>query len=101
MASPGAYTLVVEDRSGNLTDEYTFDSGELIVGRSRQCDIVLPSENVSRRHARIYTTAGGLAIEDLQSANGVFVNGRHVDAAAVHEHAVRERPPHRHGDRAD
>lgn len=81
MASAGAYTLVVEDRLGNLTDEYTFDSGELVVGRSRQCDIVIPSENVSRRHARIYTTSGGLAIEDLQSANGVFVNGRRIDMA--------------------
>lgn len=78
MASKGAYTLVVEDRFGALTDEYTFDSGELVVGRSRQCDIVLPSENVSRRHARIRSGASGLLIEDLQSANGVFVNGRRV-----------------------
>ena len=78
MASKGAYTLVVEDRFGSLTDEYTFDSGELIIGRSRQCDIVLPSENVSRRHARIRTGPSGLIIEDLQSANGVFVNGRRI-----------------------
>jgi pSer/pThr/pTyr-binding forkhead associated (FHA) protein len=74
----GTFTLVVEDRFGALTDEYRFESGELTIGRSRQCDIVLPSENVSRRHARIFTQKEGLFIEDLRSANGVFVNGKRV-----------------------
>ena len=78
MPPKGAYTLVVEDRFGALTDEYSFDSGELVIGRSRQCDIVLSSENVSRRHARIWSTANGLVIEDLQSANGAYVNGRRI-----------------------
>lgn len=72
------YTLIVEDKFGSVTDEYTFEAGEIIIGRSRQCDIVLPSENVSRRHARLYTTRDGLFIEDLNSANGVIVNGRRI-----------------------
>ena len=78
MASKGAYTLLVEDRFGAITDEYSFDSGDLVIGRSRQCDIVLTSENVSRRHARIRSTPTSLVLEDLQSANGVFVNGKRV-----------------------
>lgn len=78
MGDKGTYTLVVEDRFGAFTDEYSFDSGELIIGRSRQSDIVLSSENVSRRHARIWTTPNGLMIEDLHSANGTFVNGKRV-----------------------
>lgn len=73
------YTLVVEDRFGQLTDEYGFDSGEVVAGRSRECDIVLSSENVSRRHAKIYATPDGLFVEDLRSANGVYVNGERIE----------------------
>ena len=50
-----------------------------IVGRSRECDVVLSDSNVSRRHARIGLAADGAwTIEDLGSTNGVHVNGRRV-----------------------
>ncbi|MFT7581343.1 MAG: pSer/pThr/pTyr-binding forkhead associated (FHA) protein, partial [Myxococcota bacterium] len=41
-------------------------------------DIILPSDNVSRRHSRLYTVDGRCYIEDLNSSNGVFVNGRRI-----------------------
>jgi hypothetical protein len=47
-----------------------------LVGRSRECDIVLADSNVSRRHAEIRPTGAGWTIEDLGSTNGVRVNGR-------------------------
>lgn len=74
-----AYTLVVEDRFGSMTDEYAFDTGRLVAGRSRECDIVLPSENVSRRHAKVFTDSGQLYIEDLGSSNGIYVNGNRIE----------------------
>ena len=74
-----AYTLVVEDRFGSMTDEYAFDTGRLVAGRSRECDIVLPSENVSRRHAKVFTDSGLLFIEDLGSSNGIYVNGARIE----------------------
>jgi predicted component of type VI protein secretion system len=43
------------------------------IGREN-CDIVLADTEVSRRHARIVAHAGGLAIEDLGSTNGTYVN---------------------------
>lgn len=46
-----------------------------VIGRSRECDIVLGDSNVSRRHARIALEADGWTIEDLGSTNGVQVNG--------------------------
>lgn len=51
------------------------------IGRSRDCEIVLADENVSRHHARITQTGGsGWTIRDLGSTNGLRVNGRPVGA---------------------
>lgn len=73
--SEGPYTILIEDRHGTPVQEISLDAGERIVGRFRECDIILPSESVSRRHARLFVERDGLFIEDLNSANGVFVNG--------------------------
>jgi pSer/pThr/pTyr-binding forkhead associated (FHA) protein len=56
--------------------------GGAVIGRSRECDIVLNDSNVSRRHAEI-RPAGGDAwtITDLGSTNGVKVNGRAIGSA--------------------
>lgn len=72
------FTLIIEDKHGGIADEYSFEEGEFYVGRSHTSDIILPSDNVSRRHARLYTVDGRCYIEDLQSSNGVFVNGRRI-----------------------
>jgi hypothetical protein len=50
-------------------------SGALL-GRSRDCDIVLPDSNISRHHAEIRPTDEGWEIVDLGSTNGVIVDGR-------------------------
>jgi pSer/pThr/pTyr-binding forkhead associated (FHA) protein len=49
-----------------------------VVGRSRDCDIVLSDSDVSRRHAEIRPQGTSWAISDLGSTNGVRVNGRPV-----------------------
>jgi pSer/pThr/pTyr-binding forkhead associated (FHA) protein len=72
------FTLTIEDKHGGIADEYEFTEGEFLVGRSHSADIILPSDNVSRRHARLYTVDGRCYVEDLGSANGVFVNGRRI-----------------------
>lgn len=73
------FTLIIEDKQGNIIDEYSFEEGEFVVGRSQSCDIVLPADNVSRRHARLYTVDGAFHVEDLNAANGVWVNGERID----------------------
>ena len=58
--------------------------GGAVIGRSRECDIVLSDSNVSRRHAEIRPTGGDTwTITDLGSTNGVKVNGRTVDSAPL------------------
>ena len=72
------FTLIIEDKHGGIADEYSFEEGEFYIGRSHNSDIILPSDNVSRRHARLYTADGRCYVEDLNSSNGVFVNGRRI-----------------------
>jgi hypothetical protein len=58
--------------------------GGAVIGRSRDCDIVLGDSNVSRRHAQIRPSGGGSwTITDLGSTNGVKVNGRAVSSAPL------------------
>jgi hypothetical protein len=51
------------------------------IGRSRDCDVVLADGNVSRRHAEILPTEDGWSVNDLNSTNGVLVNGRRIAGA--------------------
>jgi len=57
---------------------FTATERTLIVGRHGQCDVRLDDPRVSRRHARLVRSEGDLFIEDLDSANGVYVNGKRV-----------------------
>lgn len=55
-----------------------------IIGRSNQCDILLESEDVSRKHARIFQDPfERWIIEDLGSHNGILINGKRVEAYAL------------------
>ncbi len=49
------------------------------IGRAPRADFVLDAAMVSRLHCRLTASAGGeLEVVDLDSTNGIFVNGRRV-----------------------
>jgi type II secretory pathway predicted ATPase ExeA len=50
----------------------------MMVGRAEDCDVRLDSKYVSRHHAILVQHEGKIAIEDLRSSNGIFVNTRKV-----------------------
>jgi hypothetical protein len=58
--------------------DWAGEDGELLIGRSRSCDIVLEDPNVSRRHARLIHRDGRWVLQDLASTNGTHLNGRRV-----------------------
>jgi adenylate cyclase len=60
------------------------EGGVFVVGRAAGCDIVLADPTVSRRHAELGCGRDEVAVRDLGSANGVFVNGKRVEDAVVH-----------------
>lgn len=59
-------------------DERIFSGDDVLVGRSRSCDLVLEGvRTVSRRHCRLRRIDGRCEVEDLSSATGVQINGIH------------------------
>lgn len=72
-ARPSRALLLAEGR------RHVIPPGGALVGRSRECDIVLADANVSRRHAEVLPAAAGTwTIADLGSTNGVVVNGHRI-----------------------
>jgi hypothetical protein len=57
--------------------------GGAVIGRSRDCDIVLADSNVSRHHCEIRPAGDGWIVTDLGSTNGVKVNGRAISSAPL------------------
>jgi hypothetical protein len=53
-------------------------SAAVVIGRDDLCDIVVPSDQASRQHARLTPTDTGALIEDLDSENGIRVNGLRI-----------------------
>ena len=64
----------------NTGHTYRFDRDELIVGRLTYCDIVINQKNVSRQHSRLLCSGGEYFVEDLNSTNGTFLNGKRVQS---------------------
>ncbi len=58
---------------------WTLNAETTVIGRSYDCDIVLPERQVSRYHAEIQRDDGGYLLRDLGSKNGTFVNGQRVE----------------------
>src|SRR5262245_49211267 len=67
------YRLIYQD--GDAPQTYTFSSGEVVIGRSPECHVVLRDFGISRQHARLNVTEDGVRIQDLKSKNGTQVNG--------------------------
>ncbi len=58
--------------------KYSLMHGDYVVGRDPACQLALDVDGVSRHHARLTFQAYELVIEDLGSANGVFIEGVQV-----------------------
>ncbi len=57
---------------------FPLSEGELSLGRSPESDVFIGDRRVSRRHAKICWEEGYYVLRDLGSANGTFLNGRHI-----------------------
>ena len=60
--------------------------GALTLGRSAECDISIPSDEISRHHAKLQVVPDGVTVEDMGSANGTFVNNQRVHGSVLMKH---------------
>jgi transcriptional regulator with PAS, ATPase and Fis domain len=55
----------------------------MLLGRDEACAIHLPGEETSRRHAEIRRQGEGFALRDLDSRNGIFVDGARIRESSL------------------
>ena len=75
--------FVLRGVSGNTFGKMYGVTGPMTIGRSAECDIAIPVEEISRRHALVKPNASGLQVEDLGSSNGTFINNKRVQAGQL------------------
>ncbi|MFQ5425616.1 MAG: FhaA domain-containing protein [Gaiellales bacterium] len=62
---------------------YALAKSPIVIGRSTECDLVLDDPGASRKHAEVRADSGGHVIVDLDSTNGLEVNGRRTMRAQL------------------
>ena len=65
-------------------DSIPLPRSPLVVGRRESCDVCLNFPNVSGRHCELVFKDGFWLIRDLNSTNGIKVNGMRVQEKLVH-----------------
>src|ERR1700691_5645770 len=79
-----------------ILKEVSAGQGEISIGRSPNCSLVIDNPAVSHAQARIYNDAGNLMLEDFGSLNGTLVNGqrvqtvrlKHGDSLQIRKHTI-------------
>lgn len=77
-------TVLASEIEGRAGGKLELTGSLLRIGRSEECDIVLPSHTVSRRHAELVRRGDGWLLRDTGSANGVWLGERRIS-----EHLLR------------
>ena len=62
---------------------HVLDSNRAVLGRSRDADVQIEDQNVSRRHAEVVQQGSAWWVVDLGSTNGVEVDGHRVQRARL------------------
>jgi pSer/pThr/pTyr-binding forkhead associated (FHA) protein len=64
--------------------EFILEKAKTILGRSSQCDIVIPGTHLSRQHVEIQVQGNQLLVRDLDSSNGTYLNNNKITEASAH-----------------
>ena len=75
--------LLVHESAG--IREFEIIDAEVHMGRELDNTLRLPDPSVSRHHCVLRKVGGGFEIQDLQSSNGVLVNGNRVQSSPLHD----------------
>jgi len=75
------YTIKIRLEDGQTSLEHDLkDGGSLVVGRTRQSDLVVETDHaISSRHLRVGADGASLYIEDLGSTNGTWMEAEKLE----------------------
>lgn len=63
---------------GDERRTFTLERDQTRLGRRQDCHLRIPTRDVSRQHCELFQRGGKLAVKDLGSSNGTFVNDKRV-----------------------
>lgn len=66
------FELVVTSPEDSVGEKYRFHDSFVLIGRSADCDLSLPDDCVSKRHAYLQKIFGRIVCVDLASSNGIY-----------------------------
>jgi pSer/pThr/pTyr-binding forkhead associated (FHA) protein len=78
MASAMGKPALIVRMNGQPDEVYVITETETLIGRAPTCDLQIPDDSMSREHAVVLCDGEDANLEDLQSTNGVKVNGKRV-----------------------
>ena len=81
MDDAGAKLLWLDPYTGETREHLMTEGSSVTIGRSASNDIQIAEGHVSRMHAVVTCRDNAFLIDDLDSANGTFVNGNRVDGS--------------------
>lgn len=78
---PARYYFIAEEKPA---EKIAMNKNTIIIGRDGTCDIVIIHPQISRRHCLLQSIARGLSFRDLESSNGILVNGVRAKDGFLH-----------------
>jgi pSer/pThr/pTyr-binding forkhead associated (FHA) protein len=87
-AAPPARLVVLTTELAGM--EFELNRASLVIGRTDENEVVLNHRSISRHHAKVVREGNRYTIVDLQSANGVRVNGEDYERIELHPADVIE-----------
>lgn len=79
-------TLCLLDDVGLIAKRWELDKEPMSIGRDNSAEIVLEDESLSRRHFMVFRDKEGYAIQDLDSQNGTWVDGKRTHTTKLKHH---------------
>ena len=58
--------------------EFPLETEKTILGRRQECELRIPTKDVSRQHCALLIDDDALTVKDLGSANGTYVNDKRI-----------------------
>lgn len=85
LALPRRPFLLVQVEGLGAPREYPLQLPEVVIGRSRQVHLAIESHQLSRRHCSLRRVGPDYVCADLDSVNGVWLNGVKVHSAVLRD----------------
>jgi pSer/pThr/pTyr-binding forkhead associated (FHA) protein/tetratricopeptide (TPR) repeat protein len=86
-AAPARLVVMTPPLAGQ---EFLLDRASVVIGRTQENDVVLNHKSISRHHAKIIRDGDRYVVVDLESANGVRVNGAEYERVELQSGDVLE-----------